>query len=60
VTDNWQPIETAPKDGTAVLVAWDNERWHPLVCHYEGGLASGWGVMTSEMDFDELAASNSA
>jgi hypothetical protein len=31
---DWQPIETAPKDGTAVLV-WDA---------YEGALTVGWVV----------------
>jgi hypothetical protein len=31
---DWQPIETAPKDGTAVLV-WDA---------YEGALTVGWQV----------------
>lgn len=38
----WQPIETAPKDGTAIIGAWDSKifenRWfiHPVI--FENGI----------------------
>lgn len=61
----WQPIETAPKDGTHVLVAFDNppysEHWTfqqrpPTVAHWFGpaplpGLrAGGWYLSVSHND----------
>lgn len=34
--DRWQPIESAPKDGTRVLV-WDGEEWLARWQAYNGG-----------------------
>ena len=33
--NNWQPIETAPKDGTDFLACWDNDELH-VVCIRNG------------------------
>ncbi len=49
----WQPIETAPRDGTNILVWWPSEMHCPVTAHYstgkwtnEPGFAwkfTGWG-----------------
>ena len=44
----WQPIETAPKDGTPILCAWEGQPFDAAIMHYEGGM---FGVLTHEMDF---------
>jgi hypothetical protein len=44
----WMPIETAPKDGTPVLVGFPAP-YHPLVGHCEAGR---WGELTSDFEFD--------
>ena len=44
----WQPIETAPKDGTVFLAYWEPPRNFPYkdkyhVCHYAHGVIwPGW------------------
>jgi hypothetical protein len=43
----WQPIETAPKDGTPVLVGWANGAWQPMICHYEPDQVVPWGALTN-------------
>jgi len=30
----WQPIETAPKDGTMILVCWAGSGMHPIVSRW--------------------------
>ena len=49
----WKPIETAPKDGTPVLVAWSGLSFHPVVAHYEGCL---WGTLSAGFGFEPLCA----
>jgi hypothetical protein len=44
----WQPIETAPRDGTPVLVGWDTGWWDADKCHCEDGV---WGYLNSDMSF---------
>ena len=38
---NWQPIETAPKDGTEVLVFWPYWSRKPFIAFYSGDVG-GW------------------
>lgn len=49
----WQPIETAPKDGTRILV-WDNgcwpARWLEEAEHGHGELGPGWQIFECELD----------
>lgn len=39
--ESWQPIETAPKNGTNILVWWPNEFHCPLVAHWNNGKYNG-------------------
>jgi len=34
--DEWLPIESAPKDGTRVLVDWSDAHY-PYICYFGGG-----------------------
>lgn len=43
---NWQPIETAPKDGTKILVI--NNRGNQAVVLWGGISAEGWVPMFSD------------
>jgi hypothetical protein len=45
----WQPIETAPKDGTPVLIAWSGTRFEAAKAHYEYGK---WGGLSPTFGFD--------
>ena len=49
----WLPIETAPKDGTPVLVAWEGLSFHPVVAHSEG---NQWGTLSAGFGFEPLCA----
>ena len=43
----WQPIETAPKDGIAVLLYAEREGWEGMpriVCGLYGGLGPRWTI----------------
>jgi hypothetical protein len=44
----WQPIETAPKDGTPVFIAWAGTNFHPMVAHAEDGV---WGYLMPDLAF---------
>lgn len=47
LAEMWQSMDSAPKDGTPVLLGW--ELLHPLVGHCEGGR---WGSLTSSFGFE--------
>lgn len=49
--DSWQPIATAPTDGTPILVGWAGLKWEPTKVHFEDGL---WGMLTPAFGFDPL------
>ena len=50
----WQPIETAPKDGTPVLI-WMKYGSQAVTAEWRGGrwraVWDGWSVIESESDF---------
>ena len=54
----WQPIETAPKDGTYILVygpeEWDMVLWHP----YWGDCGAWCRVQTADYDNDNREVRN--
>lgn len=38
--NEWQPIETAPKDGTEIIVGWDSATvWITRSAYYDNGMA---------------------
>lgn len=47
-TREWMDIETAPKDGTPVLLGF-SKNWHALVGHWEWPL---WGELNRDFGFD--------
>ena len=47
---NWRPIETAPKDGTPVLLGFPGYL-HAMHGHYEDGI---WGQLDSDFGFEHL------
>ena len=41
---SWQPIESAPKDGTVIIVSGGIAYWRERLNHWEG--PSGWYTLT--------------
>lgn len=48
--DGWKPIESAPKDGTWVLLWWPYWSHHAIMAYFDGGSWSSEGVLS---DHDE-------
>lgn len=50
VRDTWLPIESAPMDGTPIIVRWDGEEWAPRAAYYRQS-QGGWRGLTFDGDF---------
>lgn len=50
IEQDWQPIETAPKDGTPVLVWWAHWCNHPIVASWYVGWSAEEAISSSGPD----------
>jgi hypothetical protein len=54
----WQPIETAPKDGTRILIYSHGAyvaHWEPEACFYQFEKKPGWQIFDCEDGFYSCA-----
>ncbi len=50
----WQPIETAPKDGTFILAICSPEAWCPVIVRWNNNVVNDFGTVLEEGWGDEF------